>query len=393
MKRFLAALTILPFLFAPAMAQQSSWLWWGTNSTTTVPVSVANPLPVTATGGLSVMKTDGSNATAAALGNIVTLATGCNDATKVVKGDGTCGTVSAGMATDASNAGATAVANLLSAAGSAAQSAVGPWTFFGGLSVSGAGKQILVRDGFDATTPQIGVTGSTNTGTSYGGGGAVYQIINGTAVFAAQSQSGGTRWVAQLEGTKGVFGWCNGDAASCNVDAGISRDGAGVIDVGNGSPQNASGGMKMSALTASGTITFAGVTTGTNADFACFAAGGVMTLQSTACTISSMRFKNIMGPAPTDPVSRIEALKPVAFTMRDPYEHSEGDFPNPDWNYDKPQVGLLAEDVAKSMPMCAIYEQDGKTPKSYRQECVIAELVGAVKAQQRQIAALVAEKR
>lgn len=45
-------------------------------------------------GGMAI---DAANATAAALGNIVTLATGCNDVTKVVSGTGTCITISSGL--------------------------------------------------------------------------------------------------------------------------------------------------------------------------------------------------------------------------------------------------------------------------------------------------------
>ena len=60
----------------------------------------------------------------------------------------------------------------------------------------------------------------------------------------------------------------------------------------------------------------------------------------------------------------------------------------PDKNYERTQIGLLAENVAAIEPRCAIYDDDGKTPKSYRQECLIAVLVAAVKEQQREIAAL-----
>jgi hypothetical protein len=131
----------------------------------------------------------------------------------------------------------------------------------------------------------------------------------------------------------------------------------------------------LTGFTSGGTITLSGVTTGTNADFACFAAGGVMTLQTSACTISSMRFKNLIGQQSIDnALADVLGLNPIAFTMK------PGEAPNADWNYDKPQIGLSAENVAAVNPKCAIYEQDGKTPKSYRQECVIAELVGAVRA-------------
>ena len=65
--------------------------------------------------------------------------------------------------------------------------------------------------------------------------------------------------------------------------------------------------------------------------------------------------------------------------------------PNRHPNFLKRQVGLIAEDVAAVDPRLAIYEDDGKTPKSYRQEAVIAELIGAVKAQQVEIDELKAQ--
>jgi hypothetical protein len=62
--------------------------------------------------------------------------------------------------------------------------------------------------------------------------------------------------------------------------------------------------------------------------------------------------------------------------------------PSPDHNYGGVQIGLSAENVAAIEPRCAIYENDGKTPKSYRQECLIAVLVAGMQVQQREIEAL-----
>ncbi len=123
-----------------------------------------------------------------------------------------------------------------------------------------------------------------------------------------------------------------------------------------------------------GGMTNTHITTGTNADFLCLSAGGVFLLQTSACTISSMRFKNWLGDvSSSDALRDVFRLKPIAFTMKEDAQH-----PNPDRNYPRPQIGLSAENVAEVMPLCAIYEDDGTTPKSYRQECVIAQLVGAV---------------
>src|SRR5438874_5496401 len=75
------------------------------------------------------------------------------------------------------------------------------------------------------------------------------------------------------------------------IGSSLSRGAAGVVYVGNGRQGSTAGSMVMKNLTASGTITFSGVKTGTNTDFVCMSAGGVLTLQTSACTISSLRFK------------------------------------------------------------------------------------------------------
>jgi uncharacterized protein YceK len=62
-------------------------------------------------------------------------------------------------------------------------------------------------------------------------------------------------------------------------------------------------------------------------------------------------------------LQKVAALTPITFRMKGI---------NADWNYAQPQVGLAAEQVAEVVKECAIYEQDGVTPKSYRQECLIA---------------------
>lgn len=115
-------------------------------------------------------------------------------------------------------------------------------------------------------------------------------------------------------------------------------------------------------------LTVAGLTTGTNADTLCLSAGGVILIQAAACTISSLRFKEAVRQYKETALDIIRKLNPITFKMKN------ADKPNADWNYDKVQVGLAAEDVAKVVPLAAIYEQDGKTPKSYRQEALIAVL-------------------
>jgi len=129
-----------------------------------------------------------------------------------------------------------------------------------------------------------------------------------------------------------------------------------------------------------GTIQLAGLTTGTNADFVCLGAGNVVLIQSSACTISSARFKINIKPLRENAVSELAKLTPVSFNMKPSMKNADAA------NYWRTQIGLTAENVAAVDPRMAIYEPDGKTPKSYRQEAVIALLVKAVQQQQGEIA-------
>jgi len=128
-----------------------------------------------------------------------------------------------------------------------------------------------------------------------------------------------------------------------------------------------------------GTISFPNVTTGTNADFVCMASGEMLTLQTSACTISSKRFKEHLIDMRSSALPTIGGMTVASFNMKPAAK------PNPDPNYGSRQIGLIAENIAEVAPECAIYENDMKTPKSYRQECVIALLVKSVQEQQREI--------
>lgn len=123
-------------------------------------------------------------------------------------------------------------------------------------------------------------------------------------------------------------------------------------------------------------------TTGTAADTLCLTSGGQIILQSAACTISSRRYKENIRALPFG-LDEIMKLRPVEFNMK------KTSPPNPDKaNSTRTQTGLIAEEVAKVDRRLAIYEQDGKTPKSYRQEAVLAVLIRAVQEQQSEISDL-----
>lgn len=205
-------------------------------------------------------------------------------------------------------------------------------------------------------------------------------LQNGSSVQKVRGTSAGLSSASDIS-----VRWSSDTTAFGTVDTTLCRQGAGVIEVGASTGCAATGSLLSTNLTSSGTITFAGVTTGTNADFACFAAGGVMTLQTTSCTISSKRFKNIAGAYNGDAVRGLLRLDVDEFRFK-PMPVA-----NPDPNYNALQVGLIAENVAQVFPKCAVYENDMKTPKSYRQECMIAILVKAAQEQQAEIEALKAE--
>lgn len=130
------------------------------------------------------------------------------------------------------------------------------------------------------------------------------------------------------------------------------------------------------------TLNLASVTTGTNADFLCIASGGNVLIQSSACTISSRRFKQNIIDVRSSVLPEIGSMEVASFQMK------PRDKPNADPNFGAKQVGLIAENVAHVAPECAIYEDDMQTPKSYRQECVIALLVKASQEQQHEIESL-----
>jgi endosialidase-like protein len=121
-----------------------------------------------------------------------------------------------------------------------------------------------------------------------------------------------------------------------------------------------------------------GLGTGTNADFLCLGSSGLVFIQSSACTISSRRYKENIEPFEGDAIAALGKLEVMHFNMKPRADM----LPNHDPNFSARQIGLIAEDVHAAMPECSVYEDDLTTPKSYRPECVIAYLVKA--GQQRQ---------
>ena len=238
-----------------------------------------------------------------------------------------------------------------------------------GANVFGATTQFNVSSNFNT---------NINTGTSSGtvtlgaGSGTVNIVdavnINSNANFATNIGTGSTSSTVTVGGgsnavttnattatIQGTVQMNNNQNNATNINTGSS---SGIITIGN------SGN--------TGKTVLGGITTGTNADFLCLAAGGTVLLQTSACTISSARFKENIKAYTGNALAQLAQLTVSTFRMK-------GE--NRDPNHRTSQVGLIAENVALIVPQCAIYEDDMVTPKSYRQECVTALAVRALQQQ------------
>lgn len=173
------------------------------------------------------------------------------------------------------------------------------------------------------------------------------------------------------------------------VQAGSSVAGGGTITTAIGLQVDApTGGTANKTAILNGTgIFLPGLTTGTNQDVLCVASTGQVLIQAAAsCTISSIRFKHDIKPLRGDALALVSAIEPVTFYYR------EGERPNADANFYREHIGLTAENIAAVVPDAAIFEPDGVTPKAFHQDAMIAVLVAAVQEQQKEIAALKAER-
>lgn len=163
-----------------------------------------------------------------------------------------------------------------------------------------------------------------------------------------------------------------------SATGGVGADAAGDVSLIGGSTE-------VDRITSGGHF-FKTITTGTNADVLCMAAGGLAQIQAAAsCTISSLRFKELVKDYRSSVLSTINSLRVITFRFKDWKK-------NKDPNAQTVQIGLVAEDIAKKMPLCAMYENDMKTPKTYRLECVTAALVKGMQEQQAEITYLKSER-
>ena len=190
----------------------------------------------------------------------------------------------------------------------------------------------------------------------------------------------------RVSGTARLDGTLNfnvGNNATVNINTGSAN---GAIHIGDGTGNNTIGiGNGTGVVTgvspwtfSNATVKMTGIATGTNADTVCLKADGTLLIQAAACTISSLRFKENVQDVNFSVLPQIADLRVASFKMKDEAK-------NRDPNARSAQIGLIAENIAKVIPQCALYENDMKTPKSYRQECVIALLVKGMQEQQVEI--------
>lgn len=219
------------------------------------------------------------------------------------------------------------------------------------------GPGVMNTGALGSTTATYSNSTSTTTGVGFFGSGASISIINSGTARGFFSSNGyfdlpNATFIGLESGATGT------------PDVGISRLFPSIIGIGNGTSASTVGGY------ITGTASLTSLTTGTNADFLCLAANGTVLLQTSACTISSLRFKPDWKPYRGDAMAKVAKFDVGTFHIQ------TGDTRDP--NAQNLQAGLSAESVAAIAPECAIYEDDMKTPKSYRQECVIALLVRAI---------------
>jgi hypothetical protein len=108
--------------------------------------------------------------------------------------------------------------------------------------------QVFAQDG-TASAPSMAFENDRNTG--------LWHVASGAMAYSAASTNAvvfepSTTTLGLRLNSAGVLQWSSGDPAVFAQDTGLSRDSAGVIDVGTGAAGNAGGSMKMTRLTASG---------------------------------------------------------------------------------------------------------------------------------------------
>jgi Chaperone of endosialidase len=268
----------------------------------------------------------------------------------------------------------------------------------------------LVVSGFGSNNATLVVTGAATFGTAFlldssaTTGGDQWQITSSNTAGGclhciyfydntANSGSGdgalaiyttGTALSEVVGNVNLVYGWnTNNQFLANTLDTGISRDSAGVIDIGTGGVKSKAGSINLTGLTASGSITDTGITTdATHTDATVcedttshqfyFGSGTAGICLGT----SSARYKHDIVPM-GDVIAQLESLRPVTFY----YKKGYGD------DGAKQQGGFLAEDMFKVFPKLVDLDKDGQ-PNAVDLMGLVPVLVHAVQEQQKEISGL-----
>lgn len=218
----------------------------------------------------------------------------------------------------------------------------------------------------------------------------IQNVVNSQALFSSNAYFNGA-WSYYTAGTAGGV-YYDGSLKLFNAPSGsaggtitnFAGSDIAIIITNSSPPQIAIG----TSSTGAGRITLGGITTGTNADFLCLAADLSVLLQTTPCTISQRKLKENFEIVQGDTAMKdILALNPQQFNFK-PTKPA-----NKDPNATATQFGFIAEEVAAVDPRLAVYEDDMKTPKSYRQDSMISILVKGMQTQQHEIDDLRAQLR
>lgn len=197
--------------------------------------------------------------------------------------------------------------------------------------------------------------------------GGVSHQIQITAGNALQVSIGANK-IAALN--TAAFCWGTGTPASA-CDTGLSRDAAGVVDVGTGAQGSTAGSMKMTGITVSGAssvVLFTGLTNAATTSAVCYNTGtGAISYDATigTCTVSALWHKNLLGVLDRDD-DPLAMLRPIVYTYR---QNNDG------IGDDRVHIGLAADDVALMDERCATYDAKGRL-SNYEDRCVLAYLVG-----------------
>ena len=242
-----------------------------------------------------------------------------------------------------------------------------------GFTYGGAAGSIATSRPFISSNSSASCS-AVSIGYSNSGNNNVGLIVNGSQFFGCAA--GSLIWATG----SGIFQL--GSAVRLDLGSGdvnISRQGVGVAQIGT-TAANALGSLLLTGITASGTgVNFTGLATGTNADVLCLTAGGQVVIQAAAsCTISTLTHKPDWAAYTGDALSVIHAMEVGTF-------HYDASMRSKDPNWASLQIGLNAENIARVLPEAAIYEEDMRTPKTYREQGVIALLVKAIQQQQIEI--------